>query len=102
MTLLSLRSSTLPPTFSLVELPSTTGNKHKLTCTQSHKNLGEKCIPGGPKLKKSSQEAGSVSHICISSFNYYRSRKNFTTHHIIAFDGQFTGIEYALSGYVTV
>ena len=41
-----------------------------------------------------SQEAGSVSHIGISSF--YRSRKNFTpyktTHHIIEFGGQFTGI----------
>ena len=43
---------------------------------------------------KVTRDLGSVSHIGISSF--YRSRKNFTpyktTHHIIVFGGQFTGI----------
>ena len=68
---------------------NTKSQTHKHTNTQTHKVTNTKSqtrtqkprnafLPD-PELKKCAQEAGSVSHICISSFNYYRNRKNFYT-----------------------
>ena len=52
---------------------------HKVTNTKSQTQKPRNAFLPDPELKKCAQEAGSVSHICISSFNYYRNRKNFYT-----------------------